>query len=95
MRKSIYKFYCDFGRMGELSGVFAAHPEKIFALIGKSLYFGEVLGKHSEVVLTLKAEHLTFVTDDPKFVELFEKYDLETGINPLSVIIEEEYYDDE
>jgi hypothetical protein len=36
--------------MGALSGIFVAEEEAVEALIasGKEVYFGEVLGKHSE-----------------------------------------------
>lgn len=87
--KKIYKFEADFGRMGDLEGVFVSTDEALQELYGEQIYFGEVLGKHSEVILTLKPEHITEVTDDEKFIELFEKYGLENGYNPFS------YYEDE
>lgn len=88
MRK-IYKFEADFGRMGDLEGVFVSTDEALEELYGKEIYFGEVLGKHSEVVLTLKPDHITEVTDDEKFIELFENYGLENGYNPF------DYYEEE
>jgi hypothetical protein len=48
-----------------------------------------VLGKHSEVILTLDEDNITEVTDDEKFIELFEKYGLENGYNPF------DYYDEQ
>ncbi len=93
--KKIYKFAADFGRMGDLEGVFVSTDEELEELYGQEIYFGEVLGKHSEVVLTLEAEHITEVTDDEKFIELFEKYGLENGFNPFDYHTEEDAYDDE
>jgi hypothetical protein len=87
---AIYKFYVDYGRHGDLSGVFVAEQEDVKNLIGKEIYFGEVLGKHSEVILKLKEEHLTEVTTDEKFIELFEKYDLSNGYNPFDYYEENE-----
>lgn len=81
--KAVYKFYVDCGRMGDLSGVFSCDKEAIRALIGKKIYFGEVLGKHSEVIITLEDIHLAEITTDESFIELFEKYELDNGFNPL------------
>lgn len=64
----IAKFYRDFGRSGELMGVCVAHREEIEAAIGKSVYFGEVLGKHSDVQITLEESDFTILTDDKEFI---------------------------
>lgn len=93
--KKIYKFEADFGRMGDLEGVFVSTDEELEGLYGKEIYFGEVLGKHSEVILTLDVEHITEVTDDEKFIELFEQYDLANGYNPFDYYEEEDDEDDE
>lgn len=45
----LWKFYLDCGSQGELEGLFVATEEDISHLIGKCCYFGEVLGKHSDV----------------------------------------------
>lgn len=95
--KKIYKFEADFGRMGDLKGIFVSTDEELQKLYGNRIYFGEVLGKHSEVFLTLDPKHITEVTDDVKFIELFEKYDLSNGYNPIDYYENEddEDYDDE
>jgi len=78
--KAIYKLNADFGRQGILSGVFVADTEEVEKLLGTEIYFGEVLGKHSVVL----------VTKDKEVVALFEEYDLESGINPFHYLEEEE-----
>ena len=88
--KKIYKFQADFGRMGVLDGVFVSTDENLQELYGKEIYFGEVLGKHSEVILTLDPKHIIEVTDDEKFIELFEQYNLENGYNPFDYYEEDE-----
>jgi hypothetical protein len=93
--KKIYKFEADFGRMGDLDGVFVSTDEELQKLYGKQIYFGEVLGKHSEVFLTLETKHITEVTDDIKFIELFEKYDLSNGYNPFDYYENEDDEDDD
>ena len=88
MRK-LYKFYLDCGRMGYLDGLFVATEEDIKMIIGKDIYFGEVLGKHSDVIITLKKEDLTIKSDDQIFInKLVEIIDdtIISGYSPL------EYY---
>jgi hypothetical protein len=46
---ALYRFRFDCGRMGSLGGLFIARPSVVAALIGCEIYFGEVLGKHSEI----------------------------------------------
>lgn len=57
--KSLYKFEWDVGRMGELDGLFVAYDKEVKAAIGKEVYFGEVLGKHSEIYGELEESELT------------------------------------
>jgi len=83
MKESIFKFSKDFGRMGFLSGVFVAEQKDINDLIGKEVYFGEVLGKHSDIYCTLEQEDFQQLTDDKDFIEKFKNFQLSTGINPL------------
>jgi hypothetical protein len=90
-RKVLWNFYWDCGRQGSIDGRFLATEEEVKAAIGQELYFGEVLGKHSEICGTLEEKDVTLVTDNPEF--LFQAndlgIDLETGFNPLSYLPEE------
>lgn len=49
--KALFKMIFDCGRMGNLEGVFIADTEDVEYLLNNeiSVYFGEVLGKHSEI----------------------------------------------
>lgn len=97
MSKALYKFYLDYGRMGELEGIFVADPEDIEKAIGKEVYFGEVLGKHSEVFCMLTESHFSFITDKQEVINMIEMYDLETGFNPIQYLEDndEDDWDDE
>lgn len=88
--KAIYKFHFDCGRMGTLTGVFIEDPARVKKLIESQdeIYFGEVLGKHSEIAGPLSEEDVTLVSDDPKAIEIIESLDLETGFNPVQTYIE-------
>ena len=58
----IFKFHWDCGRMGDVLATFAATQEEVDAAIGKKVYFGEILGKHSEIYGTLEKKDLTVLT---------------------------------
>lgn len=105
MKKALYKFHADCGRIGELEGLFIANPDVIEWLIESKLevYFGEVLGKHSEVYFAMNHEYFTCVTDDKTIVDVIDNYSIESGFNPLDIRLlgaddlatdEEGYHDD-
>lgn len=85
MKKGIYKLNFDCGRSGELTGIFVSTDKKVEKLIesGIQVYFGEVLGKHSDVCGPIEKNDIKLHTDDAEAVEAFEKYDFESGYNPF------------
>lgn len=98
--EKLYKFNFDCGRMGSLNGLFVEDEVDIQNAVGKYVYFGEVLGKHSEVSGTLELSDFKVLTDDQEFIHKFLKYGCESGYNPLHYLEEDEeeddnYYDDE
>lgn len=90
MAKGIYKFYWDCGRMGEIKSIFVADSEDVENAIGKEVYFGEILGKHSDVNGVLESGEIKLVTIDEHVIRLFEDFDLKCGYNPLHYISEED-----
>ncbi len=90
--EKLYKFSWDIGRMGEVEGLFIADEEKVNEMIGSDVYFGEILGKHSEIFGTLDKEDLEIKSDDKSFVSKLKSL-LGTsisGYNPLSYIDDED-----
>lgn len=85
MKKGIYKFSLDCGRMGDLEGVFIATDQQVKELISCKIevYFGEILGKHSEVWSKIEKKHIKLLTTDINAIEVVEKYDLTNGVNPF------------
>lgn len=83
--KGLYKLNVDCGRNGELDGVFVEEKDMVDILIKERLevYFGEVLGKHSEIYGSLNEDDITFITDDAAVIEVVEKYKLTSGYNPF------------
>jgi hypothetical protein len=92
MNKAIYKMRFDCGRMGELEGIFIAEKADVKELIesGREVYFGEVLGKHSEICGPIAGNELTLITDDKEAVGIFRKYNFNSGYNPFDYIDDEE-----
>jgi hypothetical protein len=94
----IAKFYWDCGRMGDVDGIFVTTKEAIAAAIDKEVYFGEILGKHSEVSGTINEGDITILTEDQdfiaKFIEIMGSGDI-SGYNPLSYLNEEDEESDE
>ncbi|MDA3855100.1 MAG: hypothetical protein PF569_02490 [Candidatus Woesearchaeota archaeon] len=85
---ALYRLNIDCGRSGELYGIFIADKDAINHIIHDKIkiYFGEVLGKHSEIFGVIDEGEIELITDDPKILSIVEKYNLEIGINPLDFI---------
>ena len=86
----LYEYYMDCGRMGEVEGLFVATEEEVKSAIGKEVYFGEILGKHSEVEGELEESEFNKVDIDSESVE---KVALKlgrtwSGYNPLEYLAE-------
>ena len=90
---ALYSFYWDCRRMGDVDGLFVAEVAEVEASIGKKVYFGEILGKHSEICGTLDRKDLTVKSDDQDFIAkllaVFDGRRTISGYNPLSYIDEE------
>lgn len=89
--RGIYKFFWDCGRMGVIEGVFTEESENVSSIVGKTVYFGEVLGKHSDIDGEIAVGDINLITNDKNAVEMFERYQLETGYNPFVYLSDEEY----
>ena len=75
----------DCGRMGNLEGVFIADTEDVEYLVNNkiSVYFGEVLGKHSEISGCVAESEIKQITTDENVIKIVEEYGLNSGYNPL------------
>ena len=85
MERAIFKMNFDCGRSGSLAGVFVQEKEMVKVLVesGMDIYFGEVLGKHSEVYGPLKESEITMLTDSPEVVDMFVQHGLSSGFDPF------------
>lgn len=81
----LWSFYWDCGRMGSVEGVFKATKETVENAIGKTVYFGEILGKCSEIEGELEKGDIELVSTDPVYVSSATV----SGYNPLDYIYED------
>ncbi len=93
----LWKFYWDCGRMGDLDGLFVATQEAIDKVIGNEIYFGEVLGKHSEIYGVLEDKDLTEIKINEEAIDEIVAAvgsDTISGYNPLAYYYEGRYSDE-
>ena len=64
----LFKFHWSLGRMGDVYGLFAATQAQVGGIMGEEIYFGEILGKHSEVFGNIDPEDLTCIEVPPEAV---------------------------
>lgn len=95
MSKKLYAFeWLDWH--GVVQGLFIEEESIVNDAIGKEVYFGEILGKHSEVVGILEECDLEVLVSDEEEVEILEKYDfIPFGYNPLDYLREEDEGEEE
>ncbi|MBU0961025.1 MAG: hypothetical protein KKH60_05825 [Proteobacteria bacterium] len=71
--------------MGNLYGLFVAEKDAVTNLVESKrvIYFGEVLGKHSEIAGPLEARDVNMVSDDTDLVAKVKELNMEVGFNPV------------
>lgn len=74
--------------MGEIEALFIATDVQLEEAYGKTAYFGEIFGKHSEVFAKLTDDKFNIVSDDKHVVESLRTALGEDccGPNPLNFI---------
>lgn len=95
--EKLYEFYWDYGRMGVVEGVFIAEEQQVKDAIGQELWFGEILGKHSEVYGILREKDITEKEISNEALQEIKKIfgnDI-SGYNPLDYLPENEEEDEE
>lgn len=90
--KKLYSFELDWGRMGCLEGLFIAEEKEVAEVMGKTVYFGEALGKHSDVYDDMTEDMFTVVDVPDEVINILEEKIGTTisGYNPI-----EHYREDE
>jgi len=89
----LYEFFWDCGRMGDIDGIFVATEDEVKSAFGKEVYFGEVLGKHSEIYGVFQENDLRVLSEDQEkiqwLVDLMKGNNI-SGFNPLEYLPEDD-----
>lgn len=87
----LVRFKWDLRRMGVVEGMFVTTHGELAAKFGKQVYFGEILGKHSEVYGQFEPGDLTVVTDDADFIAKLKHFvgTHVSGYNPMDYMAED------
>ena len=72
-KKLLVRFYWNCGRGGNLDGLFIITEDELKSWYGREAYFGEVLGKHSEIDGILEEGDFTIKSDDQEFIVKIEE----------------------
>lgn len=86
MSSILVRFFWDCGRQGDVEGLFITTREELAKAFNKDVYFGEILGKHSEVYGTLLEKEFEILSEDQDFISKLEDLlgsDI-SGYNPLN-----------
>lgn len=84
----LYKFYED-QWYGELLGFFVADSSEVEKIMGKTVCFGEVLGKHSCVEVDICNDNITLITEDESLIEWCINNNIVCGYNPTTMLEDE------
>lgn len=85
--QKMYRFHVNFGRHGDIDGVFCATPEEVAAAVGVHVWFEEPWGKHSSADCAIEAGHFSILTDDQDFIAKAKRYGISRhGESPLGLI---------
>jgi hypothetical protein len=64
----LVRFCQDYGRMGDVEGLFITTEDKMKQIMGTEVYFGEILGKHSSVSVTIDEEVIEIMSEKQDFI---------------------------
>lgn len=82
-KAGVYHFSHYQPRGYDVEGTFVATDEEVAAVIGKTVHFGEICGKHSDVSVVPTEQSMTLLTDNPDVVDAFVKFGFASGHNPV------------
>jgi hypothetical protein len=85
--KKLYKYTIGLYNSFD-EGLFVSTDDEIKNYLGTEIEWGEIDGKHTEVVSTLQESDLEVVSESEIFIEKFEKYVGSFGYNPIEKIKE-------
>lgn len=97
MSRVLAQLHWDCGRMGDVEGLFVTTVDELEKAYGREIYFGEILGKHSEICGPLERDEITIKSDDQEFIDKLVSIigsERISGYCPLDYFQDEEEDDD-
>ena len=89
--KKLYKFEWDYGRQGNIDGLFISEEQEVRSIVGKYIDFGEALGKHSQVDGEIEEDDIIEIKVSQSVIDemrcIFKDGNI-IGYNPLEYIEE-------
>jgi hypothetical protein len=88
----LVKFEWDM-RGGSVEGLFVTTHDALNEILGEEVYFGEILGKHSEIYGTLESEDFVIICEDDVLIDhLIKVFGSATlmGHNPITYLRDRE-----
>jgi hypothetical protein len=100
MSKVLVEFNWDYGRVGEIKGLFITTEKELKESYGRRVDLGEALGNNSEVCGDLEEKDFKILSKEKDKIEWLENLmnsKTISGYNPLNCFkdFDEEYFDDE
>ena len=94
--KKLFSYDISWGRGYGVEGLFIATQKEVDAIIGKTIYFGEICGKHSDIDYAFESGDIKPLWVSQTTIEDLEREVGETisGHNPLEYF-EDQAYDHE
>jgi hypothetical protein len=91
----LVKFSVGYGRAGKLEGLFITTPEDLAKVCKTTIYFGEVLGKHSEVEMDFEMGDFKLLSTNEFYIRTLQrKFDTNShtlmGYNPVEYLRDQE-----
>lgn len=86
--KKLYRFEFSIPWGAKLKGCFVHNEKDFIEKMGQKIIISECEGECSgqKIEVEINTENIKEITDDQDFIEKFEKYNLESGINPFNEI---------
>lgn len=87
--KRLYQYDVDI-YYASLKGMFVADEQEVTNAIGRRIYWGEIAGKHSEIVIDVEVGDFSVINVPEDFVLEFETKIGSFGYNPIERLRDEE-----
>jgi len=84
--KKLYNYFVDCGKMGSVESVFICDEKEVEKIVGKEIYHGEILGKHSEIFFPFTMDMVKVVDLDENDIQTLCKiFDVDTNFEMLTI----------